>query len=569
MLSYLQMRSFALIDELTLEFFEGLNVLTGETGAGKSILIGAINLILGERASSEQVRTGSELAIIEAVFNVNPDYEELIRVMEMYGIPFDHEIVIRREISRSGRNTCRVNGSIIPLASLKDVGNVLVDLHGQHSQQSLLKTEQHINVLDEFGDSELLDEKRKLADLYDHFLQKKKKLKERGVSPEERTRQLDFLKYQRDEILEASLSAEEEESLRQRLLLLDNMEKLISAINNAYSQIYGGETDSASVLDKINISNEEISSLLNVDPELISFTTVLQEVSAGLTELGHDLYSYMDKLTYFPEEREEIENRLELYRRLKSKYGASVIEIFSFLEKCDQEIMLLENSEEEMLRLENDYIALKKEIDQSGEIVTKKRKETAKKLEKQVEGSLRDLDMQNARFIVNFSTKERTERNGKEHIEFLFSANLGEPPLPMTKIISAGEMARVMLALKSILAEQDRIPTLIFDEIDSGIAGKTIQNVSRKMAGLSEKHQIICVTHSPHLASAADHQFNIYKELIQGRTSTRVKYLDQEKRVLEISRMLDGSTGEITILHAQELIKKNQKIKQNTKKLPS
>ncbi|MDO9533750.1 MAG: DNA repair protein RecN, partial [Bacillota bacterium] len=399
------------------------------------------------------------------------------------------------------------------------------------------------------------------ADLYDHWLQIKRKLKERGVSPEERTRQLDFLKYQRDEILEASLSVDEEESLRQRLLLLDNMEKLISAINNAYSEIYGGEADSVSVLDKINKSNEELSSLLKVDPDLNSFTTVLQEVSTGLTELGHDLYAYMDKLTYFPEERQEIENRLELYRRLKLKYGASVIEIYSFLEKCDQEIILLENSEEEMLRTEKEYNEIKKEIDHWGSILSIKRKKTAEKLEKQVEASLSELDMQNARFNVNFSPKQITERNGKEDVEFLFSANFGEPPLPMSRIISAGEMARVMLALKSILAEQDRIPTLIFDEIDSGIGGKTIQKVSKKMAQLSEKHQIICVTHSPHLASAADHQYNIYKELNKGRTATRVKYLDEERRVLEISRMLDGSTGEITILHAQELLEKNKNFK--------
>ena len=557
MLSYLHMQNFALIDNLSLELFPGMNVFTGETGAGKSILIGAINLILGERASSEQIRSGSEQALIEAVFIVDDKYDPLHTIMDEYGLTISEELIISREISRSGRNTCRVNGRIVPLGTLKELGNVLVDLHGQHSHQSLLKPERHFLLLDEYGGDELLTEKKRLAELFANWERVRQKLKSLGISREERARQLELLRYQSDEINKAELNPGEEETLSRRLLLLNNMEKLLSMANRAYAEIYGGEAATSSpVFDRITAVKEEMSSLLKIDDKLEPFISILEEIASTLAELGHDLYNYLDNLTFFPEEVEEIESRLEVYRRLKKKYGMTVEEVLSFAEKCSEEIAELESSEEAALLLEKEMNNLWQEIEQCASILTEKRKQTAGILTKMVEGVLEELGMENAQFSVKFAEREVVSRHGKEEIEFLFSANPGEPLKPLARIISAGEMARVMLALKSILAEQDHIPTLVFDEIDSGIGGKTIQKVAEKMSRLSKNHQIICVTHSPQLAGAADHQFYIFKEIIGGRTTTCVSYLQDEKRVREIARMLNGGvTSEITRKHAEELLK--------------
>lgn len=557
MLSYLHMQNFALIDNLSLELFPGMNVFTGETGAGKSILIGAINLILGERASSEQIRSGSEQALIEAVFIVDDKYDPLHTIMKEYGLTISEELIISREISRSGRNTCRVNGKIVPLGTLKELGNVLVDLHGQHSHQSLLKPERHFLLLDEYGGDELLTEKKRLAELFANWERVRQKLKSLGISREERARQLELLRYQSDEINKAELNPGEEETLSRRLLLLNNMEKLLSMANRAYAEIYGGEAATSSpVFDRITAVKEEMSSLLKIDDKLEPFISILEEIASTLAELGHDLYNYLDNLTFFPEEVEEIESRLEVYRRLKKKYGMTVEEVLSFAEKCSEEIAELESSEEAALLLEKEMNNLWQEIEQCASILTEKRKQTAGILTKMVEGVLEELGMENAQFSVKFAEREVVSRHGKEEIEFLFSANPGEPLKPLARIISAGEMARVMLALKSILAEQDHIPTLVFDEIDSGIGGKTIQKVAEKMSRLSKNHQIICVTHSPQLAGAADHQFYIFKEIIGGRTTTCVSYLQDEKRVREIARMLNGGvTSEITRKHAEELLK--------------
>ena len=525
MLVYLRMQNFALIDDLSLDFFPGMNVLTGETGAGKSILVGAINLILGERASSEQVRTGTEQAVIEAVFNVSPDYEQLRAILEDNGLPWEDDLIILREIALSGRNICRVNGKIVPLSLLKELGSTLVDFHGQHSQQSLLKPEKHLFLLDEFGDAELLEVKHHLQEVFRRRQSVKQKLRAKGGTSAEREKQLELLAYQRDEILSASLCPEEEDELKQKLFRLDNLEKLSATVSKAYHEIYGGENAlQAAILDQINNIEKELSSLLTIDPQLSPFVDLLLETSTSLTELGRELYDYWDGLTFSSDEKEEIEHRLELYRRLKAKYGKDVAGVLSFAEECAQKIVAIENSATEIIEWEKEEKALWQEIEQLSALLTAKRKETALKLEPLVVEALKDLGMEKACFSIQFLERKATGLEGREELEFLFSANPGEPLKPLARIISAGEMARVMLALKSILAEQDRVPSMVFDEIDSGIGGITIQKVSEKMAGLSKKHQVVCVTHSPQIASAADHQYNIFKEEVKGRT-LKIRFL--------------------------------------------
>lgn len=556
MLLYLQLKNFALVDNLSLEFFPGFNVLTGETGAGKSILIGALGLVLGDRASSEQVRSGCEQAFIEAVFSPPREYTAFEKIMTENGLPFEEEIVVSREISLSGRNLCRINGRAVPLITLKEVGSFLVDMHGQHNHQSLLRTEQHLFLLDEFGKFELSQAKSQYLSLFSRWKESLKKLQALGKNSAERKNKLELLLHQYQEIMEASLSEEEENELNRRLSILDNLEKMLLIVQRSYMEIYTGGENAASITDKLNKITDDFISLQKIDPVMGNFAALLSEASTNLSELGHELYNYQDSLHYSPEERTEIESRLEIYRHLKRKYRATVGEILLLAEKCRGEAGQLKANEEEALFLEKECSELELKIRQAAVKLSEIRRATAQNLKMQVENTLGDLGIEGGKFSVAFKNRDVLTATGSEEVEFLFSANPGEDPKPLAKIISAGEMARVMLALKSILAEQDRIPTLVFDEIDSGIGGRTVQCVAKKMAELSRKHQIICVTHSPHIAGIANHQYHLFKEVQKGRSATRVQYLKDEGRLLEIARMLDGSNTEITRKHAAELLKR-------------
>ena len=317
MLLYLNLQNFALIDNLSLDFFPGFNVLTGETGAGKSIIVGALGLILGERASAEQVRTGSEQAFIEAVFSPPRGYPAFEMMMAENGLPLDEEIIISREISLSGRNLCRINGKVVPLVTLKNLGSFLVDMHGQHSHQSLLKTEQHLFLLDDFGDAEHARQIILYREVFSRWKKALGKLSSLGKNTDERAKQQELLKYQYEEIMAASLSEEEEKSLGRRLAILDNLEKILLTVHKAYTDIYSGSNGNLSIIDRLNMLIDEFSPLQKIDPRLENYVNLLSGVSATLSELGHDLYDYQGSLSYSPEERGDIENRLEVYYRLK------------------------------------------------------------------------------------------------------------------------------------------------------------------------------------------------------------------------------------------------------------
>ena len=563
MLTLLNMRDFALIDELTLEFYEGLNVLTGETGAGKSILIGAINLILGERSSSDQIRAGAEQAQVEAIFHCSMENQPVKEQLDRYGISSFDELVFSRQISRRGRNICRINGHAVPLTALKELGSLLVDLHGQHSQQSLLDNNKHLFLLDEFGGSALADVKNNYMDEFNRLQELRHKLSSIGVNDAERERKLDLLRFQKDEIMAAALNEEEETILRQRLILLDNVQKLLDIANRAYSEIYEGSHNSLPVVDRLNSIHTDIISLREIDPILDTYSAVLEEAITALSELGHEIYTYRDNLAYSPEERDEIEDRLEIYRRLKKKYGSTVAEVTAFCDNCRQEIDLLENSAAESLFLEKEAAVQHKRVEEQAAVLGALRKSAASVLEGEIINSLNELGMRDARFAVEFKQREKPNRSGNDEVEFLFSSNRGEPLKPLARIISAGEMARVMLAVKSILAAQDSIPTLIFDEIDSGVGGITVQKVAEKMARLTFNHQVICVTHSSQIASAANHHYYIFKEVSGERTCTRVSYLDDHTRITEVARLLDGrSEDPISRQHAVELITQYRSHKQ-------
>lgn len=560
MLSSLHLHNFALIDDLSLELGEGLNVLTGETGAGKSILIGAINLILGERSSIEQIRSGADLARVEAFFHCSAEYLPIMEQLTALGIEPASEIIVSREISQRGRNICRINGRAVPLSTLKELGSLLVDLHGQHHQQSLLKTENHLLMLDEFGGSALAETKDMYLNYYNQLQQIRHKLKSFGKNNVEREKNLELLRFQRDEIAAARLDQAEEDNLGRRLLLLDNMEKLIKLVDRAYGEIYEGGPNSVPVVDRLNSIKAEIASLQGIDPKLAEYLELLTEAATSLSELSHELFAYRESLVFSAEERHELESRLEVYRRIKRKYGPTLDDVLAFAGRCTIEIDFLENSAEQVQELAKEEMNLLGKLNDQAARLSSLRKETALMLEQGVKAALSELSMQDARFAVIFAHLEQPNQKGLYEVEFLFSSNRGEPLKPLARIISAGEMSRVMLALKSLLAVQDRIPTLIFDEIDSGIGGKTVQKVAERMSRLGLNHQVICVTHSSQIASAADHHYFIFKEIEHGRTYTRVNYLRGENRVAEIARLLDGgSADDLSREHALKLLSQNRR----------
>ncbi len=569
MLEELKIANYALIDDLSLIFSPGLNVLSGETGAGKSIVIGALNLILGERATVEQIRQGEESAFIEAVFSCSDQINEQISaILGNAGISYaDSELIVAREIYRNGRGVARVNGRAVPVSFLKELGQLLVDLHGQHQHQSLLRAEQHIELLDLFGSDKIFPYREKLAELHRQKRELRNRLSELGETSSERERRIDICSFQVKEIRTAELEPGEDAELENRERVLANAEKLSLLVARVYSDLYSGEEieGQEALIDKLKRAQEMLKEAASLDQSLLSLAEMLDSAAAQLDEASHDLRDYRFKMEYEPEELAVIQERIALINNLKKKYGPTFEDVLRFADQMEEEIERLVNSEALASDLENKLQELEKHIDEQCLELRKVREETASKLEKLVEESLKDLALPNARFSVKISAKEASTPLGKDQVEFLFSANRGEEVKPLARIISGGEVSRVMLALKAILARQDLIPTLIFDEVDSGVGGVTIQAVAEKLASLACYHQVMCVTHSPQIASMADSHFYLYKEDVQERTITRAEALKPAKRREELARMLDGAAGidQVSLQHVDNLLERAERFKAN------
>lgn len=560
MLAYFHIRNFALIDDLSLELSPGLNVLTGETGAGKSIVIGAISLLLGERASAEQVREGKEQALIEGVFNLRK-VRALKEILSSAGLSGD-ELIISREIMRSGRNTCRVNGRIFPVTFLKELSQHLIDLHGQHQHQSLLRTESHLKMLDAFGEGDFPKRCAVVEELFKNHTALIKKLSSIGSDPRERARQLELLSYQIDEIERADLSEAEEKELLKRRHVLNNAERLYLITSNIYRELHGEEDSDISLIDTLQRASVELKKVSSDDQVLASPVNLLEEASAQLSEAVYELRDYIENIVFDPAELEKVEERLALFREIKRKYGNTIGEVLSFLGSARKEQDSLLNSEKVMESLIQKRLEIEECYDKAASVLTEARVETARRLESLLKKALAELALPGAKFVVEIKPESGYSIYGRDRVEFLFSANPGESAKPLAKIISGGEMSRVMLALKSIFACQDQIPTLIFDEIDSGIGGMTVKAVAEKLAGLGRVHQVICVTHSPQIASMAAHHIHLHKEVVEGRTLIRAIVLSPEEQRKEIARMLDGSrVNDLSLKHAASLLHKAEEHK--------
>jgi DNA repair protein RecN (Recombination protein N) len=567
MLLELNVSNFALIENLKISFSPGLNVLSGETGAGKSIIIGAINLLLGERAAVEQIRQGSEQTLIEGVVKIEPQLEaELKALLEGAGINSDEELLLARELSRNGRSVARVNGRAVPVAFLKEIGQLLVDLHGQHQHQSLLRQDQHIELLDSFGGEALTTVRKKLSELWRRKLELKKELAAYGEDNAERERRIDLYAYQVKEISEATLRLGEDEELSEREKLLANAEKICTAVARIYGELFSGEDAGMelSVIDRLGHLSALLSEAAAIDRSLEPLVELFATASTQLDEVAHELRDYQTKFDFEPTELVAIQERLNLINALKRKYGGSIEAVLDFGNEALSEMERLQNSEAMVEQIEADLNNLAGELADASAELSRLRKESATELERLIEACLQELALPNARFSVKMDRKPEVTVLGFDAVEFLFSANRGEEVKPLAKIISGGEVARVMLAMKTALARQDLIPTLIFDEVDSGIGGATIQAVAEKLSELARHHQVMCVTHSPQIASMADSHIRLYKEISEERTLTRATLLDKGERRQELARMLDGAgINQVSLQHVDQMLQRAIAFKKN------
>lgn len=562
MLKELAIRQFAIIDELHIDFDQGFHVLTGETGAGKSILIDALGLIMGGRASSEFVRHGAKKAEIEAIFELEAKHP-LWQQLEEWGITDEEgDLFIRRDISSNGKSTCRINGRLVTVAMLRQIGTKLLNICGQHEHQSLLHIDEHLTWLDQFAGEEVRQLRKQYQEKYDRFRQVEKEIRELTQKEETIEQQLDYYQYQNNEIAAASLTEGEEEELTQEKERLTHMEKLMSHTHLAYDLLEGEEKG----LDFLRQAVTEVEAIAQIDPSMASMAETIQSAYYQLEEASRQLSMYRDTLEFEPERLNEVQERLYLIEQLKRKYGNSIPEILKYQQKIQQTLEHLQSLDTSMDQLTAERDQLFEECQQLADELTKLRRKAAQRLEAEVEKELRELNMGSTVFhVAFFPTKYREVplgENGQDLIEFQIAPNPGEPLKSLSKIASGGELSRIMLALECIFSDLHPVQTIVFDEIDTGVSGRTAQAIAERIALLAEKNQILCVTHLPQVACMADRHYLIYKEAVDDQTKAYVKKLDRESRTLELARMLGGvEVTEKTKQHAEEMLQLATKIK--------
>ncbi|MGB3903595.1 MAG: DNA repair protein RecN [Anaerolineae bacterium] len=566
MLTYLTISNFAIIDNLDLHPSAGFNALTGETGAGKSIIIDAVSTLLGGRADTDQIRTGSDQALIEGLFSPSATlYQEaILPLLEEHGLENaeDDTLMLTREINRKRRNICRVNGRLATLGVLRQIGQRLVDIHNQGEHLSLLRVRQHVDFVDRYGG--LFPLREKVAKKVHTLHRVRSELSRLLKGERELARRTDLLQYQIEEIAAARLRPGEEEELTREQTLLSNAERLLSQTDRLHKTLHEGEGEQKSVLDQLGEVSDGLAKLAELDGKLHDQQKALEETTYQVQELAAALRSYGEEIEYNPDRLREVEERLDLIHDLKRKYGDSIDEIMAFGESAEEELESLSHSEERIEELQNQEQELLAQIGQlAGELSTA-RQEASETLAEAIEAELRDLGMEKARFSVSIQQRETQDgvqldgrqcafdHTGIDQVEFMISPNVGEPVKPLSKIASGGETARLMLAMKTVLSAADEVPVLIFDEIDAGLGGRAGAVIGRKLWALTEGHQVLCVTHLPQIAAFGDAHYQVTKRVMGGRTVASVEQLLLSGRTEELAQML-GAAGEATHLSAVEM----------------
>lgn len=564
MLEMLSIRNLAVVESVDVHFYPGFHVLTGETGAGKSIIIDALALIAGGRGSADSIRYGCDKAEMEALFSL-PEKHPVWETLERLGIRADCEehLVIRRELTSQGKSTSRVNGQMVNLSMLREIGEQLVNIHGQHEHQNLLKAERHLGLLDTYGESRIGPLKSIYQERYSAFAKVEKELRELQESSQKAYQMLDMYRFQLEEISAAALKAGEDEWLAEERVKLSHSEKMMDSVSGAYESLYGGQ------------GLETISSVISRLEEAVRYDEkglgpVLEQLQSAyyqLEDAAFQLRDYREDIEFNPERLEEVENRLDLISGLRRKYGDSIEQILAYFAQISRESELLENKDEYLEKLTAKRNELLGGLLEAAGRLSEARRKCADELAAQVELELKDLQMERTRLEVKLEPLEdprgvewegrriRLSRQGIDSAEFMISPNPGEPLRPLGKIASGGELSRIMLAMKSIFARTDAIPVLIFDEVDTGVSGRAAQSIADKLYKLSASCQVFSITHLPQVACMADHQYLIRKKVEDGRTMTEVEGLVQEERVKELARMLGGvEITEKTLHHAQEML---------------
>jgi len=569
MLRELHIKNFAIIDDLTIEFGKGFNVLTGETGAGKSIIISALCLALGERATGEIIRSGEKEALVEAFFELSPHKlnPSIHRSLQDMGIDINDGILLRRIISTQGKSRAYVNNSIVNVQTLSEISKSIIDVHGQYEHQSLLSPYIQMELLDTYGG--LTAQRNEFKEIYEKQALLKRQITELREKGRERSQRIDMLKFQIDEINDARLKIGEEEELIEEIKILSNAARLAELSNRAYESLYS--SDSACLANLLKILND-LKEISSIDPRVKDITNSTEECIPLLEETAYFLRDYREKIEFSPERLDSLQERLELIKGLKKKYGDSIQEILEYREGAIRELDELQHSEERLEALESQLEELKGLLTEKARSLSEKRRTISPEIEQRVMTELSNLSMPDTRFSIKITQEKGNDTldgfkatpEGIDKIEFLISPNPGEELKPLSKIASGGELSRVMLVLKEILASEDRIPVLVFDEIDAGIGGITARTVGQKLKNLSSEHQVICITHLPQIASYADTHLKIEKKIKEERTTVEIRRIEKEERAVEIARMLSGDSTKVSIKHAQELLKKH-----NIKSKPS
>lgn len=555
MLTLLHIENIALIEEADIHFHEGFNVLTGETGAGKSIVVDSISAVLGERTSRDLIRTGSKGALVHAVFSdILPKHmEKVLEELGLEGMSQGDDIILQREIRPDGKNICRVNGKPLTVTQLKELGKLLLNIHGQHDGQQLLDPIYHLGYLDSFGKTGALIED--YLESYQSLSTIKKEMSRLQKNEGERERLIDTLTYQIGELERAELSVGEDGLLEQKKEQLRNAGKLMEGVQQAQYTLFGDD-ESMGAVSLLRQGAEALRSLRKISPQLGELSEQLETLQAQAEDVGETLRDASREMDVTPEELDEMETRLDLLYRLKKKYGDSVEEMVAYLEKCKKELDDISYADDRIAQLEKQLKKQTKLAREKGETLSEARKKAGEALTKRVVEELRQLDMPKVQFTVEFTPKnEHMDETGIDTIQFLMSANVGEAMKPIQKVASGGELARIMLAMKNVLATDDGIASLVFDEVDAGVSGRAAQKVAEKMADVARHKQVLCVTHLPQIAAMADAHLRVEKGEEKGRTFTAVTQLPREGRREELGRLIGGSAmTEAILTSAEELL---------------
>ena len=544
MITSLHIKNIGIIDEININLNEGFNVLTGETGAGKTLIIDALQIISGGRFSKEMVRRGENFSYVEmSLYLPNRDFEE-------------DTVIVSREMNLKGKNLCKINGRLVTVSELKEFMKKIIDIHGQNENQTILDSSTHIELLDGFANEEILEVKNNYVKLYEEDLEIKKLLNENYGDDKEKQRKLDLLKYEVEEISSANLKVGEDEELEEKRKLIISSEKIVNNLQEAELQI------SENVIENLNTAIRAMEKIESYKEDYSALVGELKNAYYELQEAARDISCHKEEIYFDEEEQKEIEERVDLIHSLKRKYGNSVEEILEYKQKKIEEIEQIENLDSYIAELKQKQKDLEKEMKKLAEKMHIIREKYINILEEQVNKELEDLEMKNAKFSVKFLEKENFEfnKNGIDKLEFMLQTNIGEQAKPLVKIASGGEMSRIMLAIKNVLADVDKTPVLIFDEIDTGISGVAANSTGEKMKAISRNHQVICVTHQASIAAKGDYNYYICKEVKNNKTLTKIKLLTESEVIREIARISSGDITEAAINNAKELRERKLKL---------